>query len=168
MIACLSFLAALAWYPCCCGGGGSVGVDCINCSGVTRDTVSVTISGAGNEDCDNCAPVIDGTIILPQTSNECVYSAWNSQDLGCSNANPTSYWQIKAQVNAGYWTVIITAYNSHGGSLWTNTVNYKWDSGGSSPIDCTLYRDLSLSSSGSAGLGPACDLDGLTMSLIPS
>lgn len=167
-IVCLALVAGLCWFPCGCSGGGTPGAACINCSGVTRASVSVTFSGAGNEDCDNCAAVIDGTVVLPQTANACLYQAWTSQSLGCSNASPSSYWQLQAQVMAGYWLVKIVATNSHGGMVWTNTVRYVWDSGGTDPIDCTLYRDLTLDYSASSGHGPACALDGLTASLTPS
>jgi hypothetical protein len=170
----LAFLCFLmmAWYPCCCKKG-ELGDDCQYCiDGDTCETVSIAISGAADADCDNCASM-DGTYLATQsTTNACIWD-WTSTDLGCSDADPTSYWNMSLRVLPAtdshiIYRLTIIAVNAHGGLTWNTSTKYIWDSDDTVDIDCLASHSLTYEANNPTGQGDACSLTGLTVSINPS
>jgi len=135
MIVALSLVAALAWYPCCCGDSGLI--ECSYCS-TDNAVMSVLVTPTpGNGTCD-CSGV-GGTFLIAQWTTACVWKNATPDGQVCTrNYN----FSVTAKVIVpGSWGLEV---------LWkTDDVDYtiwRWSSGSASAFDCTEERVATFSS----------------------
>lgn len=127
-------------HPCCTG----TPPPCTGCSVDPGDTVPVTFSGFTDAGFCKCGTWFNATFVLTRDSlNPCYWRA--SGYWGCKSTyiySYGSYYEIKLNLTidpvSGNYIWLCTLYI--GGWLYA----YQWNSGTSSPIDCTATRTLAL------------------------
>lgn len=139
-------MVAKSWYPwCCCDI-----VDPPPCSNCTADanTVSITVSGATDDYCNQCDEAFNGTFVAvrdPSVSCRWIYSnyVWPCRVVGSSFLFGARGFVLSAQTlfpsaNKG-WNLSLTV----GANFHNDTAIYRWNSGSTSSFDCTATRSLS-------------------------
>ena len=123
------------------------------------------------------ARACNGSHILPTTQ---LITKWcnfpgPTNDLGCTDYNPiTSTFSIAALLtNNGFyspnieWYVQILTTSTSGGGTFSNVVDFAWDSGTTSVIDCSAQRTLSFIRD-TPITPPACDFSSATVVVTPN
>jgi len=92
-----SWVLMLAWYPCCCSGGGVPGYDaCTYCLGSGDNSpqyVTMTISGVANtgSGCTSCGDY-NGTWVL-EIGDPCIHTYWiTDSGCGCATRLYSRFW----------------------------------------------------------------------------
>lgn len=154
MIAALSLLAALAWYPCCCAGTS----ECSFCS-ADSDTVTVLLSAAPTDDLCGCSELGGYAFAIARTASPCVWQ--NSIQDGEMNCTGLESWfsgysfRVEAK-NLGLtpkWGYDVRLTMSNRGGV-NQTVIWQWGSTAEAAFDCTAERTATFVSEVS---GEACD-----------
>lgn len=166
-------------WRCCCG----TVVDPPPCTACTADasTVTLTISGATDSTCNQCNEFFNGTYILSRKlTNACLWTYTNYNHVCWSSGGGIVYYgqlyiQAAAQQlfpsSAKGWNVgIIYAVTwfpaGYPWPTYTQNLIYRWNSGSSSPFDCTATRSLSLHSYVPDPVAQPCaNLDSLTITI---
>jgi hypothetical protein len=140
------WLAAL-WYPFCTAD--NIGADCDRCSGTTPATITATISGITDGNCD-CSDV-DGTYILTQSSlNSCSFaSSISAYDGNCQPSYGCEGFSFWVSLVFETYAVIVTLNLSDRGTS-CGTAYAQYSESATYPYDCMADRTLAL--------GPYSDL----------
>lgn len=163
-------LWCLAWYPCCCETGSAY--PCSNCSGSVPTSVSIIISGAmDRNNCNTCDDDLNGTHVLPEWTT----CKWKKGNVGLSCGDPSgssyNYYRITAGAANTYcttnvhWQINVNTVHVYGLHGYFSTYYFIWDSGSTSPMDCTVDRSLSLWTPSPAPTQTSCDLSSATVSI---
>jgi hypothetical protein len=176
MIACLSLIAALAWYPCGCD------YDPPPCSICTADaaTVTVQISGFTDDACPNCDS-FDATYVFSRTgADACAWTktvyhsgctgspfyfgTWVHMVLTAKVLSPgtSQGWELYIRTNTGTY---VDPFSGPG----LNFAYYRWNSGSTADFDCTATRTMTLyyyTPDPTPSENP-CNIGGLTVTVNP-
>ena len=139
-----------SWYPwCCCDFEDPP--PCQYCT-ADADTVSLSIAGASDDACNLCNEGVNSTYILRRSlTGAC---GWGKILYGgACNATPSLdvyTFKMALSVNPLYpspnigWslTLELTGYLYSLGGIYMDVAVYRWNSGGTSDIDCTASRSL--------------------------
>lgn len=135
LMALVTLLVCMGWYPCCCDSSG-----CEYCS-TTPASASVTLSGWAANTCTNLWMNITFTLPFGGACNWLTAGTNKCTTLGMVDIQ----WSINVAamvLGSGNYGLRATVSISKAGTV--QTVIYEWDSGGTSPFDCSATRTLSL------------------------